>query len=423
MNNENSPPINDRTERQKLGIDKWIKAGCRATLEWATGTGKSRCGILAIEKFFNKNPEKQVVIIVPTENLKIQWIKLLAEYGLILNVEVKVINSAVMKRFTADLLIIDEIHSILAPTFFKLFEMCRPIMILGLTATFERLDGKHVLLDRLCPICDTITVKEATLKGWLSPYKEYKVMIDVDLTEYNRVNQQFMDHFAFFNFDFDLAMKCVTDNAVRMQYAMHVQPNPEFRKQIIGETAAHAFGWNRALKARKDFVKNHPRKLEIAELILEHRQNCKAITFNSTIAQCEKFKIGSVVHSGNTKKKNRLTMEEFNEMENGVIHSSKSLTEGVDIKGLNLAIILHNTSSPRERIQKIGRVIRKEEGKNAEVFSLILRGTMEQNWFKKSSVGLSHIELNEDELISILTGKEVVKQEVIQDKQQFLFTF
>jgi len=415
--------MSSRDERQLLGVEKWIKAGCRATLEYATGTGKSRCGILAIERFFNKNPDKQVVIIVPTENLKVQWIKLLAEYGLILNVEVKVINSAVMKRFTADLLIIDEIHSVITATFFKLFEMCTPTMILGLTATFERLDGKHILLDKLCPICDTITVKEATEAGWLSPYKEYKVMIDVDLTEYNIVNQQFMEHFSFFNYDFDLAMKCVTNSSVRMQYAMYIQPDPKFRKQIIGETAAHAFAWNRALKARKDFVKNHPKKLEIAELILEHRKNCKAITFNSTIAQCEKFKIGSIVHSGNTKKKNRLTMEEFNEVKTGVIHSSKSLTEGIDIKGLNLAIILHNTSSPRERIQKIGRVIRKEEGKEAEVFSLVLKATMEDNWFKKSSIGLSHIELNENELITILTGQQLAKCEIVQEKQPFLFTF
>lgn len=29
----------DRTERQKFGIKKWMEAGCRGTLNWATGTG------------------------------------------------------------------------------------------------------------------------------------------------------------------------------------------------------------------------------------------------------------------------------------------------------------------------------------------------------------------------------------------------
>jgi hypothetical protein len=28
-----------RDERQKIGISKWVKANCRATLQWATGVG------------------------------------------------------------------------------------------------------------------------------------------------------------------------------------------------------------------------------------------------------------------------------------------------------------------------------------------------------------------------------------------------
>ena len=75
------------------------------------------------------------------------------------------------------------------------------------------------------------------------------------------------------------------------------------------EVAAHAFSWQRALKARKDFVMNHPKKIEIAELILSYRPEAKAITFNSSISQAEKFKNGFIVHSGNTKKKNRISLE------------------------------------------------------------------------------------------------------------------
>ena len=57
------------------------------------------------------------------------------------------------------------------------------------------------------------------------------------------------------------------------------------------------------------------------------------------------------------------------------------LTEGLDCPGLSLAIILHNTSSPTERIQKIGRVIRKEANKQAEVFSLVIKNTdAEMQW-------------------------------------------
>jgi len=37
-----------RDERQKLGIQKWINNGCRGTLEWCTGSGKTRAAISGI---------------------------------------------------------------------------------------------------------------------------------------------------------------------------------------------------------------------------------------------------------------------------------------------------------------------------------------------------------------------------------------
>lgn len=38
-------------------------------------------------------------------------------------------------------------------------------MILGLTATLERLDGKEIIIKKYAPVCDTITLNEATQNG------------------------------------------------------------------------------------------------------------------------------------------------------------------------------------------------------------------------------------------------------------------
>lgn len=416
----------DRTTRQKEAIEKWIANKCKGSFNFCTGFGKSYTAVMAIERFFAKNPTKRVLIIVPTEVLQRQWISNLAKEGLVFNIDVLIINTAVKQERLYDLMIIDEVHKSAATTLIEIFNKCKAPMILGLTATFERLDGRHEILNKYCPIVDTITVKEATANGWLSEYKEYKVMIEVDdIDTYYDLNQQFLNHFAFFNFNFDLAMSAVTDFNIRNRYAEQLVGTND--SQLLANTrkevAAHAFSWQRALKGRKDFVMNHPKKIEIAELILSYRPEAKAITFNSSIAQAEKFKNGFVVHSGNTKKKNRISLEEFSNVDVGIIHSSKMLTEGLDVKGLNLAIILHNTSSPTERIQKIGRVIRKEGEKQAEVFSLVIKGTMEQQWFSKSSKGLASIEINEEELISILKGENLNKQEKVQESTGFLFTF
>lgn len=154
---------------------------------------------------------------------------------------------------------------------------------------------------------------------------------------------------------------------------------------------------------------DHPKKIELAQKILKARPDKKAITFSSTIKQAEKIGNGYVVHSGNTKKKNRITMDEFAKLETGVIHTAKSLDEGSDVPGLNLAIILGNSSSSTQKTQRVGRIIRYEEGKHAEVFTLVIKGTMEENWYSNSTNGKSYIEITEHELDAILEGKELEK--------------
>jgi superfamily II DNA or RNA helicase len=97
-------------------------------------------------------------------------------------------------------------------------------------------------------------------------------------------------------------------------------------------------------------------------------------------------------------------MEEFAPMKTGVIHTAKSLDEGADVPGLDLAIILCNTSSQTQKTQRLGRVIRYEEGKEAEVFTLVIKGTMEESWHSTSTAGKNYIEITEDELTDILNG-------------------
>jgi len=394
-----------RTERQELAVSKWIKAKGRGTCAWATGSGKTRIAIMAIKSFLTKNKGKNIKVIVPTEYLKVQWLLELDKYGLSLDVNVEIINSTVKKEEIIDLLVLDEAHRYGSDTFIEVFRVKHPKLILALSATFHRLDGRHKIIEKYCPIIDIVTVKEALKNGWLSSYREYKVLIEVDdFHVYQQASQEFQEMFAIFNFDFNLAMKCVTNIVYRRYYGKTLGIATK-------DMDAITFTWQRALRKRKDFVMNHPDKIDITRKILEARPFSKAITFSGTIKQAEKIGIGSVVHSGKTKKKNRLTIEEFLAMPTGVINSSKSLNEGVDIPGLNLAVILTNSSSPNEKIQRIGRVIRKEEGKIAEIFTLVIKGTIEEKWFENSSQYSSYIEITESELDEILNGEQTENNE------------
>ena len=65
---------------------------------------------------------------------------------------------------------------------------------------------------------------------------------------------------------------------------------------------------------------------------------------------------------------------------------------------------------------KCGRCIRQEEGKQAEIFTLVIKGTVEEQWYKKAAEDLNYIEINEEELEQVLSTREVDKKEQKQDK-------
>lgn len=304
-----------------------------------------------------------------------------------------------------------EVHRSAAQQLSKVFLNCNPTFILGLTATYERLDGREkIILDKYCPVFDAVTIKEAEENGWVSPYREYKVFIDVDLTEYNKANQTFMSAFAFFNFEWDKAMKCCTDTIFRNKYAKQMG-------YTIKEVSAKAFAWNKAMQFRKRFIADHPKKIEIAKKILEARKNTKAITFNSSIKQCEAYGYGYIIHSRKSTKENKQILEDFAKSGPGnVLHNSKMAKEGYDCPGINLVIITGFNSDKTSKVQTIGRGIRFEPNKVTEVFTLVIKGGQDEKWYKKASEGMDYIEINEKELDDILDNKAIDKPIKTQEK-------
>lgn len=416
----------DRTERQHIGVQRWVDNKLCGSLVYCTGFGKTRTAIMCIKRFLAKNPNRKVIIVVPTDALQRQWLADLIEQQVPRCYEVLIINSVVKREWECDLLVLDECHKYASDLFGKVFEVVKYKIILGLTATMERLDGKDSYIKKYCPVVDRIDIGEATAKGWLSPYREYKVLVEVDdLDKYLELNREFQDHFSFFGHDFTLAMKCATDWKERVRLSKEMCPDfktkPDEWKAVSKTILVHAMGFNRTLQARKQFIYNHPKKLELTNLILEHRQDKKCITFSKTIKVAEQIKYGQVLSSKETKKKGRITLEEFKLAKVGVLNTSKMLDEGADIPGLSVAVILGFDSSPTSKTQRIGRVIRKAENKVAEVFTLVIRGTVEEEWFRKSTGSKDFITIGDDNLLDLLEGREFTPKKNKTTKMMFRF--
>ena len=399
-----------RDERQEECRQKWIKNHCKGTLVGCTGFGKTRVALNCIKSVLNKYPEMTVLVIVPTTALCDQWNGLLAENRLSDNCKVLVINTAIKQNLKCDILVLDECHRFSSSCFSKIFETVKYKYILGLTATFERLDGKHVLLEKYCPVIDVITLAEAKFQGWVSNYKEYQVLLDVDnISEYKELDRQFTKYFEFFDFSWNNVSKCLGPNGFRhraaLRDAMCPRGTEEEKKALFAQITHYAIAFMRIVRARKDFINNHPKKIEIARKIIESRPDSKIITFSNNIKMAES--IGGKVFSGkDSKKKGRMTIEEFCESTTGVLNSCKRLDEGADIPGLSVAIILGLDSSKTRKTQRLGRVIRKEPNKTAEIFTLVIDQTVECEWFRRSNTSDSVITIDEDGLNDVLAGKE-----------------
>lgn len=85
--------------------------------------------------------------------------------NLVRNCRVAVVNSAVKETAECDLLVIDEAHRTASDVFSHIFHCVNYSMILCLTGTLERLDGKEAIIKQYAPVCDTITLEEAESNG------------------------------------------------------------------------------------------------------------------------------------------------------------------------------------------------------------------------------------------------------------------
>ena len=66
-------------------------------------------------------------------------------------------------------------------------------------------------------------------------------------------------------------------------------------------------------------------------------------------------------------------------------------------------------------------MIRFEENKEAEIFTLVIKGTVEEAWYNTSTNGKNYIEITEEELDIILAGGELENLERTAEKSDVLF--
>ena len=175
----------DKTDRQLQAIEKWRTYGKGiGTILAIPRFGKTRMGIIAIDKFFQKHNRANVIVIVPNDAVKNQWRKEIEYYNENINklkgyiivesiFRVKTINPNNNKR----LIIVDEIHKYVTTTktYNRVKSICDNNFVLGLTGSLPT-DSEHLRrFNELAPVVDTITEEEAIENKWITKYTEYNI--------------------------------------------------------------------------------------------------------------------------------------------------------------------------------------------------------------------------------------------------------
>jgi superfamily II DNA or RNA helicase len=399
---------------QKTGVNKWYEADCKGTLQYATGVGKSRCGVLASGWLVKQIEDPSILIITPTQTIRDQaWRDEFKKWGAksIFDdcVECVCIQTAykyVDKHY--DLVICDEIHNYIPVSeeyeYFKFFDNNTYDKLLGLSASIdEELIPK---LNTIAPIVDVIDTNMAVELGLVSPFVIYNIPIKMDekaRKEYARWDAEFHATFSLFDKDLGLMFKCLKDSSV-LKY--HLQRKFNLKPSEVAYSLSHyktfPYRCNTAMRERKKLLYENTSKLSAIGKIVKMFKKRKGVVFNQTAAFADKVGelVGDTCIAEHSKIKKKVRLENLNKFQDGrtkirMISAVKSLNEGANLKGVDFVVIASGTSKIKDFIQRVGRSIRWEDGKTAVVVRLYMANSQEEKWVESSQEGYDVITLRD----------------------------
>jgi len=360
---------------QEEALGKWRNVGMRGVLVLPTAAGKTFIALKAISLL-----KTQTLIIVPTLDLIDQWRKRVNDHlgiqagavgGGEDNVQMVTVSTYDSAYLQAEVLgnrfmfiVFDEVHHLASPGYMQIAEMYIAPYRMGLTATYERSDQRHVLLPTLVGDMVYIASVEELAGEHLSPYVHEKIYVDLTPEEqsvYDKEMSVFNDYLR----EKRIVLKSIEDFH---KFIMTTGRDRRAREALLAR--------NRAIKV----ALNSEAKLSLLAKQLEIHRNEKTLVFtlhnDLVYAISRRFLIPALTYQ-TPKEERREILENFRKGDYRTIVTSQVLDEGVDVPDASVGFILSGTGSTREYVQRLGRLLRKVEGKRAKLVEIVSKETME----------------------------------------------
>ncbi|HPW21244.1 MAG TPA: DEAD/DEAH box helicase [Vicinamibacterales bacterium] len=410
---------------QRECLPLWLARG-RGTVKVATGGGKTLFALMAAQQLQNeREPDLRLAVVVPTIPLLFQWYDDLrrgnvpeSAIGLMgggyelppassLRILVCVLNSArdrlagyVSRAGWSEhlMLVVDECHRSSAEQARRIFD-ARPKYTLGLSATPEQdveVEGlpndkayeTSVVGQALGPIIYDFTIRQSLAAGLLTPFEVWHIGLSLapaEANEHARLSREISE-----------LRKALQGRHRRSHSKQGFLAWCQTQANRGGPAAADAERFVGLANRRKRLLYRAKSRTDVTLAILSESArdpDARTIVFHESIGEIERLFLRAIdmqlpavlEHSQLPESLRAESIRAFRQGIARVIISAKSLVEGFNVPSADFGIIVASSGSVRQRIQSLGRMLRRKPGaRTARIVVLFIRDTEDEAIYEKA---------------------------------------
>lgn len=377
----------DKVQREAL--DAWLTAGKKGTCEIITGLGKTFIALHAlytmpknddIHLFLAETTDRETDLKNDVEKYnKIFKRDVFKDY----NLQFYCYQSAYKwEKKSFGLVIADEIHDSLTPSYSKFYYNNSYKAIIGLSATVDRstvyelpngdMFTKGHLLDYFAPVCFTYGLKKANKENTTRELDVYIILNSLDAT------------------DKYISAGSATKRFRQTEKAAYDYWDKEHKKSFfILDEETKKMKIRITSNKRSNILYNLKSKIPIVRKLIDHLDT-KTIVFGNSLDSLLQI-TPNVVSSRNSDIANKRIRDAFETNKIKTIGSFKKLKQGANLSNLDNCIMMSYYSTSKDLIQRIGRL--RDNGKKGNIFIILTQGTQEEVWLNKMLENVEHLNI------------------------------
>ena len=359
---------------QQQAVACWNKFG-QGCIVMPTGTGKTEVALHLLASI-----AISTLIVAPVRDLMYQWHRRIAEglgydAGIIGDslfrlspVSVTTYDSACihMERLGNQfgMIVFDECHHLPGRVRADAARMCAAPLRLGLTATPERADGRHIELVQLIgPTVFELPLTEAR-GDTLAEYEVVRIPVHLSDDEQRRYDTLSHELRTFISerrkTDAEFTWEKLCSESVR---------SPESRRAM------------QAFHAKKSIEERAEEKLRVIEDLFRLHSGEPCLIFAGSNAMARDVSLRFLIPCllSHCNKHERIdVLRGLEERVYPALVANQVLDEGVDLPEVKVAIVIGGKSSARQAKQRLGRVLRKSGNSRAILYEIVCADTNEE---------------------------------------------